>query len=102
MAVTWLRDRARTDPLAVARLVVAAMLVGFVVVSSRSGPVVTPDGAAYLRMAQGRVPIEAPAGHFPGGYPFVLSLISRLGLTSLSAARWLGAGLAGVNVLLAG
>ncbi|MFL6204024.1 MAG: hypothetical protein ACJ739_01610 [Acidimicrobiales bacterium] len=70
--------------------------------SSRTGPVVTPDGAAYLRMAQGRPPIEGPAGHFPGGYPFVLSLISQLGLTSLSAARWLGAGLAGVSVVLAG
>jgi hypothetical protein len=86
---------------------VAVMVVGLgaaaaTIVATRDGPTVTPDGSDYLRMAHGRALLEHPPGHFPPGYPWVLSIVESFGLDPIAAGRWLGVVLACVNVCLAG
>ncbi|HTM08358.1 MAG TPA: glycosyltransferase family 39 protein [Verrucomicrobiae bacterium] len=59
------------------------------------------DGQGYLAVRMGSASPQ-PVLHYPPLYPLALSVIMRLGLAPMAAARWLNAALFAANALLIG
>lgn len=59
------------------------------------------DGQGYVAMRMGTVSPQ-PLIHYPPLYPFALSVVMRLGLAPMAAARWLNAALFAANAWLIG
>jgi hypothetical protein len=95
------RDGRGTNAAPVALIGVLAIGVALAIAQATGhGPTIGPDGVSYMRMADRLAPLEHPPGHFPEGYPIVLATMHWLGFGAIGAGRWLGVGLAAVNVVL--
>src|SRR5262249_35604307 len=91
---------------------IALIAIALALLATRWGVATSSDSARYIRSARhvrGReaappAPIESPAeqAHYPPLYSTVLAALSLGGADPLSAARWLGAILLGVNAAIAG
>ena len=97
-------------------ILAALSLAGSAVVAwatSPRGVGLGPDSVAYVRIARnllagngycitlpdGRL---SPVSHFPPLYPALLAALGSLGLDPVGGARWLGAVLFGLNILMVG